>query len=137
MELDFEPETEDTLKGRFPEAMAPLYDAHKVMAGSQRPGELRRQVFDYFDGARLVVSREKVPDGNVYLHVSVSFRDKSCETKGNELLFQVVQKVNALRGNPWPGLMRAFATGGATHFVFPELPEWLKGAVVPQDPRWN
>jgi hypothetical protein len=135
MALDFEPEIEETLKARFAEALEPVYDAAKVMSGGQRPGQLRKHVFDSFDGSRLIVSRDRMPDGEMVLHVSVSFRDEA--PKGPEMLVMVIEKVNALRGYV-PGPIRAFASNeGVVHMIFPEVPEKLKGAVFPANPKWN
>src|SRR5262245_1998633 len=37
------------------------------------PGEFAANVFDLEDGLRLIVSRERLPDGRLFLHVTASF----------------------------------------------------------------
>src|SRR3990167_1393150 len=53
--------------------VATLVDTHRVAAGLiPAPSGDRRHVFDCPDGLRLIVSRERLPDGHCGVHVSAS-----------------------------------------------------------------
>lgn len=79
--LPHEPEPLERLQARFAKALEPVYDVCLIAQGWQtRPGAYRRHLFDFEDGLRLLVSRERLPlmgpDGRtaaVHLHVSASF----------------------------------------------------------------
>ena len=140
MAIDFEPELEETMKARFAEALEPVYDAGVPVEG-MRPGQERKHVFDFFDGSRYIVSRERLSDGELVMHVSVSFRGTGMDEpplEGRELLLSIVERVRFLRGSMVPGMVRAFATPeGVVHMVFPEVPKELEGVPIPVDPRLN
>lgn len=73
--LPFVAETADSLRLRYPAAVAPLVDRIDVEAGRRvRPGAERRHVFDWPDGVRLIVSREMIDrtTGVVGVHMSAS-----------------------------------------------------------------
>jgi len=67
------PEPLDALRARYPRALEYVYHADKVRAGGIGPGEVAANVFDFEDGLRLIVSRERLPDGRLVLHVRASF----------------------------------------------------------------
>ena len=53
----FQPEAWETMIARFPAAVAPLYDV--TATNLNAPGLQRRHIFDFPDGLRMIVSREK------------------------------------------------------------------------------
>jgi len=133
MGLPFHPEPFDMLKMRFIGAMEPVYEVDRILAGEARPGTQRKHVFDFDDGMRMVVSRERAGD-EVVLHVSVSFTGDA--VVGRELICSVIDKVNTLRGMTVPGLVKAFQTSqGVVHFMFPESRN--TGMVMPPMPQYN
>ena len=68
MPLPFEPEIEEMMKARFNDALSPVYILKGVEQGGERPGQSRKHVFDYFDGTRLIISRDKVSTmGLIYM----------------------------------------------------------------------
>lgn len=73
MPLPNHPEPLTALRARFALALAATIDAEAVEAGLvDRPGQQRQHVFDFLNGLRLIVSRDRHPDGTRYLHVSAS-----------------------------------------------------------------
>lgn len=69
--LAFKPEPLLALQARLPEALAPIWDFRDSQPESG-PGQRREHVFDFQDGLRLIVSRDKQDEGKPYLHVSAS-----------------------------------------------------------------
>jgi hypothetical protein len=66
--LPFAPEPLDKLKARFTEALTPDY--HENAVGTQEiPGLLRKHVFDFENGIRMIVSHD-VAHGHRALHFS-------------------------------------------------------------------
>jgi hypothetical protein len=73
MMLEFEPEPMAKLKERYPLAIKDIYDVLAVHFNNmQRPGEKREHVFDFQDGMRLIVSKDKMPGKAPYVHFSAS-----------------------------------------------------------------
>jgi hypothetical protein len=61
--LPFQPEPMNALKVRYPEAVAEVFDNTNLTAtriNPNRPGLQRKNVFDFENGARLVISRHRV-----------------------------------------------------------------------------
>ena len=76
MRLPFAPQSIDTLRARYPAARTSLYDQIAVLNGLQPPPSgMRANVFDFEDGLRLIISRERDPDGLVVMHISASAVD--------------------------------------------------------------
>lgn len=105
MRLPHQPENLASMRDRYGAAREPLYDQVAVSEGRQAiPGELRPHVFDFDDGIRLMVSRERTPDGDVVLHLSASVEEDSelyrWIKKGrvgvNEFCFAVIKKWRAI-----------------------------------------
>jgi hypothetical protein len=69
--LPFEPESEFLLKQRYKDAVEPVYSLDE-MEGPNRPSLRRQHVFDFQDGLRLIITRERYPEGQVVLHWSAS-----------------------------------------------------------------
>lgn len=68
-------ETLAQLQARYPKALEHVYDQVAIEErGTIRPGECPANVFDFEDGLRLIVSREREREGRIVLHVSASFR---------------------------------------------------------------
>ena len=137
MALPFEPELEELMKNRFSDAINPVYLIKAIEQGGARPGQFRKHVFDYYDGTRLIVSRDTLEGAGTFLHVSVSFYQVTPPV-GPDLLRMVIDKVKEL-GGLYPGMVQAFSTnGGILHFLFPDIPSGkMKGAIVPPNPSWN
>lgn len=58
--MPFQPEPIDALKARFPAALITVYEVEACESGRQQPPGLQRpHVFDFSDGVRMIVSREK------------------------------------------------------------------------------
>lgn len=70
--LPFKPQPIDTLKARYPAALRKVFDCTKGVP-RPRPGELYSLVFDCEDGIRLIISRDRETESDVFLHVSASF----------------------------------------------------------------
>jgi hypothetical protein len=64
------------LRARYAAALEHVYDVEAIRRGAVRPGEVAANVFDFEDGLRLIVSRERYPDGEILLHFSASFLPK-------------------------------------------------------------
>ncbi len=64
----------DEMRARWPAALVHVYDAEGVVEkGLIRPGEVAANRFIFDDGLWLIVSRERLPNNAVVLHVSASF----------------------------------------------------------------
>ncbi len=71
--LPAEPQPMILMRRRFPAAVAQYVDIESVKLGTKlHPGELRRHVFDFADGLRLIVSREDWGARGKVIHVSAS-----------------------------------------------------------------
>jgi len=76
--VPFCPEPLEELRERFPRALEHVYDIKAIHEGGAiRPGEVQAQIFDHSCGIRIVVGREKLPDGTRRLHVSSSVQPGS------------------------------------------------------------
>jgi hypothetical protein len=76
--LHFSPEPVELLTKRFPKALERLYDAESVQLGVQLPpSQSARQVFDFDDGLRLIVSREFWSERGKVLHLSASIKERT------------------------------------------------------------
>lgn len=68
------PEPLEALQARYPACLEFVYDQRAIVeTGAVRPGEVAAQVFDFDDGLRLIVGRERDFAGAVWLHFSASF----------------------------------------------------------------
>ena len=78
MVLPFEPQPVSILRARLVAALAEPVDVLGLLAGhGARPGELRQHVLDCEDGMRLIVSRDRMLDDTVQIHLSASINQPS------------------------------------------------------------
>lgn len=71
--LQFVPEPLGVLQACYPAAVRAVCDAAgAALAPHRRPARKRQHVFDSEDGLRLIISRERMPDGHVGIHMSAS-----------------------------------------------------------------
>lgn len=72
----YAPEPLEALQARYAAALEVVFDATAIIEGrADRPGMFRANVFDFEDGLRLLISRERMPGSALLvLHVSASFR---------------------------------------------------------------
>ena len=71
MGLPFRAEPLEQLRARYADSLDPIIDVESVNLGlTQTPGCHRRHVFDFECGYRLIVSRDRHPDGEVITHLS-------------------------------------------------------------------
>ena len=130
MTLPFEPELTEFLRNRFLEATKNIYDSVDIERLKQeRFSKDRKHVFDFQDGVRFVVSKERV-HGEIFLHINVSFPSGD-EIRGKELVEMVMRRVYEIRGKNVPGNILAFEASGRAHFLFPEMPPELDKIVMP------
>lgn len=123
--LPFCPEKLESMRARLPDAISTVYDADEI---SKRPGEQRRQVFDFEDGVRCIVSIDKDSEERLlhpFLHFSFSCRDW---TKLN--LIQFLNRIEAIPVEFWPDTIlleiKRFQTPHAVHIVYEVPHRFLK-----------
>jgi hypothetical protein len=118
MGLPFQPETTEQLKARFEKAMETVYDADAIMNEStDRPVLHREHVFDFEDGIRLIISKDKTM-GRVYLHVSASCQSQKVMTE-TDMLNEILTKMEAIGPElEGKGIVQT-TEGGIVHFVIP------------------
>jgi hypothetical protein len=74
--LPFEPEPIASMRARYAAARKTLYVQEDVAAGLVAPPSgFRAHVFDFEDGLRLIISRDRDPTGLVVIHLSASVVD--------------------------------------------------------------
>lgn len=73
--LPIKPESIEQLRARFPQALEGIYHSDAVAQGGDRPGNHRRHIFDFPQGMRLIISRDRLGTARACLHVSASFSD--------------------------------------------------------------
>jgi len=142
--LEFEPEIESSLRGRYPEAIKEVYD-HAQMQEilKSRPGTKRRHVFDFFDGCRMIVSREKAEHGLEVLHFSMSVVGENATRpeSAEEALMMAVQHANELMGKMFDKRVTALISEeGVIHLIYDEKEDkgsLVDGIVPPANPMWN
>jgi len=70
--LPFAPESLARLRSRYRAALIKVFDCRRGVPYPQ-PSQLRGHVFDFEDGMRMVISRERVSETEQWLHMSTSF----------------------------------------------------------------
>jgi hypothetical protein len=126
--LPFEPQPENVLKARYPDAVKETIDIEKIDKGEiERPGLNREHVFDFFDGLRLVISRDKM-GLNTVLHVSASMYPTNTFQSAPEFVDFIIEHFSELRGEPVMGSVSFMITDkGIIHLTIPEKtfnPKW-------------
>ena len=124
--IPFEPETEEALANRYPEAIAEAINVEDIKAGKREtPGKERRHVFDFYDGLRLIISRET--NGEVeFVHFSASMNPVNPFNEDGKVDYIkfVVGHIMGLNGKPLDGTMSvSFAPGkrgDILHIIFHE-----------------
>lgn len=80
--IPFSPKSMNLNRARYKAALRDWYSAEKCAAGQQeRPGNKAKHVFDFEDGIRLIISRDR-NNGKEYIHVSGSGTDEYMSDKG-------------------------------------------------------
>jgi hypothetical protein len=110
------PESIEALKARYSKALERLYDV-EIISGNNyegRPSLYPEHIFDFQDGFRLIISREKYDD-RMFVHVS-----GSCQRllSGEEMIQGMMNHIMEIGGIKL-GLGEATATpGGIFHIVY-------------------
>src|SRR5579883_2486821 len=84
--LPEQPETLESMQARFRMALSPVVDVDKCAtdpAHAYFPSKYRRHVFDSAAGIRLIISRDRLADGEEYVHVSISCTGEAARRFGN------------------------------------------------------
>lgn len=72
------PLTTEEHRQRYPKAVEEVHDIESIRLGlAIEPGRLPQNVFDFPDGMRLIVSRERDMLGRISIHFSASFAPES------------------------------------------------------------
>ena len=144
--LPFEPESIESLKARYPEAMKDTYDPNDIKDDpTQSPGKQRKHVFDFEDGLRLIASRDQMKESELdpITHYSVSVVESICNVNQFKDLAAFVgwaiKHINQIRPKEMTGQLITQGTEtGIVHMFYDESETIdLKGMVSPPDPRWN
>jgi hypothetical protein len=126
--MPFEPEPTATLKGRYCKALFKWYDYRGGgLTLEEGPCANRDQVFDYFDGVRLMVSLDIEPEGERFLHLSASVPDYGStlfkriargECSLDEFCMLVEEKWRTLSGDlrPFTRAREVFTARGVPHW---------------------
>ena len=137
--LPFEPEAEITLKARYADAIQTTFNLNEIEDDpDKRPGLIRKHVFDFYDGLRLIVSKDT--DGQrTYLHYSASYNNVGQFESLQEYIVFIIEHVNTLRGKEMEGRLTIMASpsNGIVHLMYDILQEQLEGLKPPADPRMN
>lgn len=135
MGLPWQPESIAMLSKRFPKALEQTFEVENIVGddNSDRPGKHRENVFDYQDGVRLIVSKDRF-NGNLFLHFSGSLQNGRANVS---MLPAFIQRFVELSG--WTQAERAdtsVSAGGVIHVILPLRQDVTKPPVSP-NPQWN
>ena len=133
MALPFEPELEEGLQARYKDAVAEVIDIREIKSGVRAtPGKERRHVFDFYDGLRLIVSRET--DGtHKTIHFSASMSPTNPFKDLREYVGFVVGHVCSLSGcSVNHDNVKAVMAGTILHLVYED-----KEVKPRANPMWN
>lgn len=117
--LPFEPETEDQVLQRFPQALFPFVAMGEVLAGQlPRPGAQRRHVFDFQDGMRMIASTD-YDRTHCYVHLSFSsYVVVKDEAEYRQFVARMQERVRWLAGNQGISPAATEVTAAAFHLYF-------------------
>jgi hypothetical protein len=108
------------LRARYPAAVADVIDQVDVVSGKvQAPSGDPRHVFDTPDGWRLIVSRERMPDGRIGVHLSASIHDPDAAARARDLggmLDAVVRAWRFIANTERTPMYIGMTPGGIPHF---------------------
>jgi len=127
MGLDFEPESKGEMRDRYPDAIEEIYDYKNISDWivSSRPGANRKHVFDFFDGCRVVASRERYRNGVLVLHFSISLGadQKAVSKTPDDDVDIAVAHVQDIRGEEFEGAVSFMITRERViHLMYAENP---------------
>jgi hypothetical protein len=119
--LPFEPELVETMRLRYKDAIKDVVDIHKIAQKLiEPPSKNRRYVFDFYDGLRLIISKDS-DRAKVFLHFSASMNPGShgefhCP---KEFIDFVVEHIQDLTPDDPPTDMAEmfFTKGGILHIL--------------------
>lgn len=135
MGLPFQPEPAEALAERFKASIERVYDAEMIANGkSDRPGEHRENIFDFEDGFRIIISKEKA-NGCLFLHASISHQEGNVPNA--VLLTTVVSRLMALRNAPMNGPVQISYSKSILHLIQKIGPEWVERAIISDNPTLN
>jgi hypothetical protein len=112
----WQPESRESIKARFNEALTPDIDFQQVCRGEQQPpGVDRKHVFDFEEGVRMIVSIDRDGNGARLLHLSFGIPPHSLvsPTDLEKLGFQYAAELVGLK-EP----VEKFLTGRAFHLFY-------------------
>jgi hypothetical protein len=128
--LPFEPELVETMRLRYADAVKDIVDIGKIVKNHiEPPSKKREHVFDFYDGLRLIISRDR--DGlKTFLHFSASINnDFQSESVGNkfecpkQFIDFVIEHIQELTEDKPPHGMAEifFSEGGVLHIMISDL----------------
>lgn len=126
--VPWSPSSIEAMTARYPDALIELVDGVEVMTGRREaPSGDPKHVFDFENGLRLIVSRDRIPGGAIGVHLSASWREGFIGKPAS------IEDVHTLIVDAWrsihgglhpatanPGLL-GVSEGGVPHF-------WLEQA---------
>jgi hypothetical protein len=118
MRVPWTPEPVPVLHRRYPAAVAELID-HLDVAQGRRPAPSGdpAHVFDTRRGLRLIISRDRLPDGRVGVHVSASwYRTLTANAKLESLHAEISASWRAISGSTRPLEFIGISGGAVPHF---------------------
>lgn len=117
--LPFDAEPLHVLQAKYPKAVKKVWDTSEIEKNPEdRPGKHRDHIFDFFDGFRLIVSREKVGMSTI-LHFSGS-KFPTNDMKPPQFVEGMIRHIIELAGR-LSGRLLVFATkDGIIHATYDE-----------------
>jgi hypothetical protein len=128
MAVPWTPEAVDALRARYPDAVIDVYDHNAIATGRQGlPGNQPKHVFDFPDGLRLIISRDRQADhrsgivisGSVVPQTPVEERLQSLgPDMATALCDLICERWQSLAGSNRMPELRGWSPGkGVPHFV--------------------
>ena len=115
--LDYEPEIEESLKARYADALKPIYNIKDLVEGTvEFPGLVRKHVFDFFDGLRIIVFREHKDFFVVTHYAAGACVPMEFECIGHFAEF-VMEHITLLRASPVDKIIAAFPDEELFHVI--------------------
>lgn len=113
---DFQPELDVTMKARYADALNPIFNSIDLIEGTEkRPDMLRKHIFDFYDGIRIIIFR--VQDLVVFTHYCVVVNEPmEFECVGQFIEF-IIMHINTIKPEPIDGIVDAYPDGRRFHIV--------------------